>query len=161
VILSGEARAMKLRLDVLRAGAASGTYDLRDGSIGYSMARLDDCWSASVATCLQVPLREVPDLRIDQRLARGETVEQVDRSSWDQMLGWLDGRGLKLIRHGRPATHLERWIGVVPHPDAFKAHNLVMAYDRVLFDPAVKPGVRTFYALEVQYGYSIEERNPQ
>jgi hypothetical protein len=66
---------------------------------------------------------------------------------------------LKLMRHARPPTHLPRWIGVVPHPDAFKSHNLVMARDRVLFDPAVRPGIRTFFAVEVAYGFSIEERS--
>jgi hypothetical protein len=158
MIQDGAARAMKLRLDVLRAGAASGTYELRDGSTGWAMKRVDDCQAAALATLLQIPLSEVPDARLDARLAAGETVEHVDRTSWDQTLRWLDGRGLKLIRHGHPPIHLPRWLGIVPNPEAFKGHTLVMAGPKILFDPAVKPGIRTFFACEVQFGYSIQER---
>ena len=141
MIQGGEARAMRLVMDVLRAGAASGTSPLGDGTTGWHMRRTDDCQSAALATLLQVPLSEVPDAHIDERLARGETVEHVDRTSWDQMLRWLEGRGLKLIRHGRPPTHLPRWLGIVPNPAPFQGHTLVMARSRVLFDPAVKPGI--------------------
>lgn len=158
MIQDGAARAMKLTLDVMRAGAASGTYELRDGSTGWAMRRVDDCQQAALATLLQVPLSEVPDARIDERLARGETIEHVDRTSWDQMLRWLEGRGLKLIRHAMPPKHLARWLGIVPNPAPFQGHTLVMAGPKILFDPAVKPGIRTFFACEVQFGYSIQER---
>lgn len=156
MILDGDARALRLTMDVLRSGAAPTTSELSDGSTGWHMKRTDDCQQAALATLLQVSLSEVPDARIDARLAAGESVEDVDRTAWQEMLQWLDGRGLKLIRHGRPPTHLPRWLGIVPNPEAFKGHTLVMAGSRVLFDPAVRPGIRTFFAVEVAYGFSIE-----
>jgi hypothetical protein len=156
VILDGNARAMKLRLDVLRAGPASGTYELSDGSTGWAMKRIDDCQQAALATLLQVPLSEVPDAHIDKRLAAGESVEKVDKTAWNQMITWLGGRGLRLVRHATTPTHLERWIGVVPNERPFQSHCLIMVRDRILFDPSVRPGVRTFYSVEIQYGLSIE-----
>ena len=158
MIQDGAARAMKLAVDVMRAVAASGTSQLSDGTVGYHMNRVDDCQQAALATLLQVPLSEVPDARIDARIAAGESVEHVDKTAWTQMLKWLAGRGLKLIRHGRPPTHLPRWLGIVPNPAPFQGHTLVMAGPQILFDPAVKPGIRTFFACEVQFGYSIQER---
>jgi hypothetical protein len=159
VILDGDARALRLTMDVLRGGGAPpATSQLSDGSTGWHMKRVDDCQAAALATLLQIPLSEVPDARLDQRLAAGESVAHVDRTAWAEMIRWLRGRGLALIRHGRPPTHLPKWLGIVPHPDPFKGHCLIMVRDRVLFDPSVRPGVRTFYAVEVQYGYSIQER---
>src|SRR5450755_2251684 len=135
---------MRLTMDVLRAGGAPpATSRLSDGTVGWHMRRVDDCQAAALASLLQVPLSEIPDARLDERLARGESVEHVDKTAGAQMLKWLDGRGLKLIRHGRPPTHLPRWLGIVPNPAPFQGHCLIMARDRVLFDPSVRPGVRT------------------
>lgn len=161
MIEDGAARAMRLTFDVMRAGPATGTYELRDGSTGWAMRRTDDCLAAALATLLQIPLTSVPDAHLDKRLAAGESVEKVDKTAWNQVLTWLAGRGLKLVRHSRQPTHLARWLGVVEHPDPFKAHTLVMEGSRILFDPAVRPGIRTFYAVEIDLGYSIEERKPQ
>lgn len=105
-----------------------------------------------------IPLDQLPDARIDQRLAAGETIEQVDKTAWGQMLRWLDGRGLKLIRHSRPPTHLPRWIGMVPNERPFQSHSLVMAGPKILFDPAVKPGIRTFYSIEIEFGYELRKQ---
>ena len=49
------------------------TKRLADGTIGYFTRppRQDDCFAAALATVLRVPIAEVPDPRIDERLARG------------------------------------------------------------------------------------------
>jgi hypothetical protein len=159
MILDGDARALRLAVDVLRAGGPPpATSVLSDGSIGWHMQRLDDCWACAIATSLQIPLSELPDAHIDRRLTRGETVEEVDKTAWADMLAWLDGRGLKLVRHDRPPQHLARWIGVVPVDRPFQSHNLVCAGSRVLFDPSVRPGVRTFYFVEIEFGYELRKQ---
>jgi hypothetical protein len=149
------ARAFALVRDVLAAGPLTATSRLSDGTVGYHMRRTDDCWRAAVATCLQVPIDELPDAQIDQRLAAGESVEQVDESAWGEMCDWLASHGWMLIEHSDPAVHLDRRIGIVPVDRPFAAHSLVMTGPRILFDPAVKPGVRTFYPVEVKSGYSF------
>jgi hypothetical protein len=58
----------------------------------------------------------------------------------------------------------ERWIGVCPDPDGgwLRDHCLVMAYDRLLFDPSGSldgpPGtdVRHFGPGDVAYGISFD-----
>jgi hypothetical protein len=148
-------RAMRLLRDSLAAGPKTATSRLADGTVGYHMRRTDDCWRAAVATCLQVPIEELPDARIDQRLAAGEPIEQVDEAAWSEMCEWLAARGWTLIEHSAPPVHLDRWIGIVPVNRPFASHSLVMTGPRVLFDPSAKPGVRTFYPIEVKLGYSF------
>jgi hypothetical protein len=159
-VLTDPARALQLVMDVLAAGGAPPPRSrLADGTIGYAMARLDDCQRAAVATCLQVPIDEVPDSHIDDRLARGASVAAVDRAAWEQLTTWLAGRGLTLVEHETPPTHLKRWIGVVPVARAFQSHSLVMAGKQILFDPAVRPGVKTFYPWEVKRGLSFTRKD--
>jgi hypothetical protein len=53
---------------------------LRDGTLGY-LARAgpeDGCFASALATCLQVPIGDVPDPRLDERLAAGESPEAID-----------------------------------------------------------------------------------
>lgn len=145
------------QLAVISALARPATSQLRDGTVGYHMRRDDDCWLAALATCLQVPLDQVPDSRIDERLAAGESVKRIDATAWAAMLRWLDQRGLAIVKHAGKPTHLPRWIGIVPVPQAFASHSVVMTGDEVLFDPAVKPGVRMVYPVEIRHGYSFRD----
>jgi hypothetical protein len=134
------------------------TSRLSDGTVGYHMRRADDCWRAAIATCLQIPMDDLPDPHIDERLAAGESVESVDETAWTDMCRCLRQHGLTMTKHAAPPVGSPRWIGIVPVPRPFASHSLVMAGKKVLFDPAVAPGVRTFYPTEVQYGYSFQRR---
>lgn len=152
---SDPGRALKLVVDVMAAGGPPRPRcRLSDGTTGYAMVRTDDCLRAAVATCIQVDIDEVPDARIDERLAAGESVERVDRESWRQMVEWLGGRGYEVVEHAKPPNR-GRWLGIVEIPQAFQSHTMVMAGRLVLFDPAVRPGVRTFYPWEVTRGLSF------
>lgn len=157
-MLDDVARAVRLIRDVQAAGPLPATSRLADGTVGYHQTRTDDCWRAAVATCIQIPIGKLPDARIDEHLAAGESVKAVDRAAWTQMTRWLDRRGWSLIEHPEPPTYLERWIGIVPVAQPLMSHCLIMRGDRILFDPAVAPGVRTFYPLEVAYGFSFQAK---
>jgi hypothetical protein len=81
------------------------TKTLADGSIGYAarprwlggrwFPREDDCFASALATVLQVPIDELPDPRIDERLAAGESAGEIARrrqssaaGSWSTGCGW-------------------------------------------------------------------------
>lgn len=137
----------------------------------YATNRADDCLRPCIATVLQIPPAEVPDPRIDRRLAAGDEPLQIATDAWEQLARWLDGRGLRLVVHtGALPVDRDRWIGVCrPRSDAsatervigmaawanhvpgtelvgFSDHSLVMSHDRVLHDPAIRvpapPGLR-------------------
>jgi hypothetical protein len=135
------------------------TKALADGSVGYVVRapRTDDCLPAAIATCLQVPIEDVPDPEIDRRLAAGESAEEIRVSTWEQLVEWLAERGLQIVVHGsfpRPAP--ERWIGVVRIDGAFNDHSMVMAGEEVLCDPTLDLGpVRIFGAGNVTSGFSF------
>jgi hypothetical protein len=151
-----QTRAQRLIIDTLQAGGPPPpTSRLPDRSTGYAMRRTDDCLQAAVATCLEIPMSDVPDSHIDDMLARGASVAAVDRAAWEQLTAWLASRGLAPVEHDKPPTHLKRWIGIVPAAQAFQSHSLVMAGTKILFDPAVRPGVKTFYPWEVTRGLSF------
>lgn len=116
---------------------------LRDGSTGYFARRPDDCWYASCATVLQVPLRDFPETHIIERVSAGEAPEEINRSNWRTLRGWLAGRGLEVVAHPKAPVDAERWIGVVPIAGWFASHSLVMSRDAVLFDPMGDP-LRSF-----------------
>jgi hypothetical protein len=149
------------------------TVRLEDGTTGWCMSpvRMDDCLRPSIATVLQVPVEQVPDPQLDERLARGEAPEQINRAGWDRLEGWLAGRGLRLaVHHDELPVARDRWIGVVrgqaPVGDElpFMDHCLVMSRRRVLLNPMVSipppSGMRApVYALEhVGYGITFEKR---
>lgn len=132
---------------------------LPDGTLGYFVpsARTDDCFAAAIATVLQVPLADVPDPRIDERLAVGEAPEEIDRFAQDELNRWLSKRGLRLVVHRELPTRRARWIGVVPGAGSFNDHCLVMSRDEVLFDPGrVSTGVRSFGLEDVRIGLSFQ-----
>jgi hypothetical protein len=156
--MAGQGRAVRLALDALRAGPLPTTSILPDGSTGHHMRRGDDCWAAAIATCLRAAYDEVPDAHIDAQLRRGVSAKRIDMLAEQDMREWLDRRDLTLVEHPTPPFHLARWIGVVTVPIAFKSHTLVMARDRILFDPAVQPGIRTYYSIEVDTGFSFRKK---
>jgi hypothetical protein len=147
---------------------------LPDGSIGYHIRRDDDCWTAALATLLQVSYDELPDACIDKRLALGQSPAEIDADAAGLEERWLAWRGLVLKFHTKlPPVPADRWIGVAPVEGQFQSHALVMAGDQVLFDPqraATKaladalgvPGAagvpRRFYPIEITHGYTIERK---
>jgi hypothetical protein len=131
---------------------------LADGSVGYfiRLPRRDDCWAAAIATCLQVPIDEVPDARLDERVKAGEDPEEVNCSAWQQMNRWLEGRGLRMIIHRKVPAPRRRWVGVVPVSGQFNDHCLVMAHDTLLFDPT--PNMSFFLSFgpsDIAWGFSF------
>jgi hypothetical protein len=139
---------------------------LQDGTTGWParVPREDDCFNSAIATTLQVPIARLPDPRIDQRLQAGETPEDVNRLVWSQLDQWLTDRGLRIVVHRKMPVARRRWIGIVPMPGFFRDHCLVMAHDRVIFDPiwhATEDGtidgrrLRKFSAEEVTVGLSF------
>jgi hypothetical protein len=119
---------------VERAGGL--TMELADGTLGYLVRapRRDDCWQAAVATCLQVPIEEVPDLRLHERAVAGEDLGELTSAYRLEFFGWLTDRGLRMVIRRRVPVAKARWIGVVPTP-GWAEHCMVMRYGRVLFDP--------------------------
>ena len=138
------------------------TVELADGSIGYYERgmRTDDCLAASLATCLQVPLGEVPDPRIDERLEAGEGAEDIRQSAALELERWLSARGLRIVTHEPPPWESPRWIGVVPFPGDFMNHTLVMTRRTILFDPVDRSrqsrAVRTYQTKDISHGFVFE-----
>jgi hypothetical protein len=131
------------------------TIRLADGTIGYHVRRSDDCFAAAIATVLQVPIEELPDPRLDERLAAGEQAEEISQSMFDELHHWLASRGLEMVVHRRPPANRRRWIGIVPMHGVFNDHCLVMDRERCLFDPT-HSGVRVFVASDVAFGVSFQ-----
>jgi hypothetical protein len=109
---------------------------LGNGEIGYCMTpdRHDDCLRPALATVLQVPPGQIPDMRIDERVLNGDSLSDIARDGWAAIDAWLLGFGLEMVfglptrRGGRPTFpkivyrdeyHVQRvktiarWIGVV------------------------------------------------
>lgn len=132
--LGGLAAREALR-DSLSGALGPKVVQLASGETGYYMRRGDDCFQAAVATCLQVPIDDVPDWRLNERHAAGESVASIDQSAWAQMFDWLASRGLRMQVHFRLPVRRRRWIGVVPISGAFGSHCLVMDRGELIFDP--------------------------
>lgn len=125
--------------------------------IGYGMHpyRQDDCLAAAIATCIQVPIEQVPYLALDQRFQQGESREEISRSGWERIEHWVDKLGGEMRSFDELPLTCERWIGVIVSPAsrdrseeewralragkklaAFQDHCVVMRRDRLLFDPS-------------------------
>lgn len=124
-------------LIALASRNAPRTVDLPDGTVGYFVRapRTDDCWAAAVATCLQVPIDEVPDSRIDERLRAGEDSDEISRSAWEEFGHWLRSRSLRMLIHRKVPARSARWIGSIPMPGILGDHSIVMNRAEALFDP--------------------------
>lgn len=111
---------------------------LPDGTLGYfvRLPRKDDCFAAAIATVLQVPIDDVPDPRIDDRLAGGERPDDIGRAATLDLRRWLATRNLRMVVHRHVPVARRRWIGIVVMPGNFNDHCLVMNHTHLLFDPA-------------------------
>jgi hypothetical protein len=132
---------------------------LRDGSLGYLQRRTDDCLQAAIATCLQIPPHEVPDLHIARQLFAGKDPEEIDRGIARTMGRWEDEHGVTVRYHARPPTSARRWIGVVTETADYDDHCLLLSRRDRLFDPAnLLPSVTVsqYDATDCDYGITIE-----
>ena len=145
----------------------------KDG-IGYyaDPVRWDDCLRAAIATATQIPVGQVPDLRLHERLDAGDDPDEISEESWLRIARWAEDRGLRLMLHDTVPADRERWIGVCEYtptwdedePNPFPDHCLVMSYGRVIFDPAasvIAPRgmrLRTWDADDVTYGLSFDRK---
>lgn len=176
------------RPDVFRLGAldvprgSRPVFQLANGDVGYGMApeRNGDCFRAAIATVLQVDVAQVPNGRLDERLAAGEDPQEINRSYMVRLDEWLAARGLAVV-HPKVPVDRDRWIGVcrvetrprdlmlarrygVELCEHFTDHCLIMCHDRAIFDPAVSMKVpdgmrlRPFTPEDVTYGISFDPK---
>lgn len=132
------------------------TVTLADGSTGFFVRapRTDDCLPAALATVLQVPLDLVPDGRIDERLAAGEDPDEVEADIEAELHRWCANRGLRMIAHRRPPTHLRRWIGIIRNPSKrFADHCVVCDRGAIVFDPTQDFALPAMIALAEYFGH--------
>ena len=127
------ARALGVELEI------PATKLLADGTVGYCVRapRRDDCFAAALATCLQVPIDELPDPRIDERLDAGETPDEINRAASVALAVWLQTADLRMVIHHKLPPRRRRWIGVIPMAGDFQDHCVVLNGREILFDPAV------------------------
>lgn len=112
------------------------TVELADGTVGYTVRRVDDCLAAAIATTLQVPIEEVPDPHVRERIRGGEDPAEINDQSAQVLKSWLADHGLRMVVHRRVPAARRRWIGIVPHSWWFHSHCMVMRFGEILFDPS-------------------------
>jgi hypothetical protein len=147
---------------VATTNASAGTcVPLADGTIAYYgrivEGRADECFAAALATSLQVPIDDVPDSHLDERLAAGEDPDEITRPVWADIGEWLRGRRLRMLEHQRLPIHRRRWIGACPTPELFSDHCLVMSHGDLLFTPIPEAyGFLPFTPREIRWGMSFQ-----
>ena len=110
------------------------TVPLADGTLGFEMRAVDDCYAACLATVLQTD--SVPRFDIDGRLRKGWSEARVEREVLAEIKAFLDDWELREVLHDPPCWGHDRWIGVVPVNGGFaQDHCLVMSKDQVLHEP--------------------------
>lgn len=159
---------VRLTDDGIDWGAPPGPGD----EIGYGMHpyRTDDCLRAAIATATQIPIEQVPDLRLDQRLEAGEDPEEIARASWNRLSAWAAVRELTVRFWPKDALPppRRRWVGVANDEGqrgqlAFGDHCPVMCKERLIFNPDCSvvppPGseVATYYTNAILYGISFDK----
>lgn len=151
-------------------GVDWGATPLPGDEIGYGMNpyRGDDCLLAAIATATQIPIEEVPDPRLHDRLDAGEEQDEINRTTWSLIEDWAASRELALKFWTDLPAPRERWIGIsgceaAEDGDPFNDHCLVMCHDRVLFNPIVSvmplPGTELLHNTpgSLKYGISFEK----
>jgi hypothetical protein len=146
-------------LEVCRETGRPLVVRLDDGRTGFYQRRADDCMRAALATLMQVPIWEIPDPRLDERLAAGEDPDDIDRNAGAELEHFLAGYGLKLVKHSHVPLEGD-WIGVSRGDGPFGDHTVIMRDDKVAFDPAegfpTPPGYKVAPVTEVCGGYTLE-----
>lgn len=104
--------------------------------------------AAAVATLLQVHILDVPDPQIDAMLAAGVDPVAVSEQAASELRAHLSGFGVRMVTHRRPPVERGGWLGLSPAAGDFQGHVVVMAYDRIAFDPAANWPVPPGYKVE-------------
>jgi hypothetical protein len=89
---------------------------LRDGRSAMSSAALMIAFKAAIASCLQIPMHEVPHLQVNQQLDVGKEPEEVEQATDEALSRWLTEQGVRLVVHSGHLPTTGRWIGVVRGP---------------------------------------------
>ncbi len=135
--------------------------------IGYAMHphRGDDCLSAAIATCTQIPIEQVPDLKLNHRSRVGESADEISRTSWERIERWAKRQALALVVSHEVPMPLDRWIGVTEGTTPLGGHSLVMSHDRLFFNPSCSvhlPGRATgrwrYDPSEITYGIAFHRK---
>jgi hypothetical protein len=108
---------------------------LWDGTLGYFQRRQDDCLQAAIASLVQAPMHEVPDLQINKLIASGIDPGELEAKIGECMDRWLERCGLTVVFHTSKPTSARRWIGVVGSERLTHDHCLLMSGRECLFDP--------------------------
>lgn len=152
-----------------RKGAELGYFKspLRDARYGFLQRRSDDCLRAALATCVQAPMPEVPELKPDQLLAAGKDPEEIGRVVLGTLGAWIERNALTIVAHSdaRLPVASACWIGLIHNPDdPDGAHCLVMRGREPVFDTAWLTPPRTdepvsWHGLDdIEFGLTIERR---
>jgi len=131
--------------------------------------RLDNCFAEAVADCLDVPLSDVPDPEIDDRLEAGDGVDRVNRFTTNLFDEWLDSRGLeaevwrtKLHSDGH-LYHMrelpKRWVGVIADGGEFLDHCFTMEGPKSLEDIQIASLPAAYRNLLVPAVFTVAEIN--
>jgi hypothetical protein len=157
-------------------GVDWGVIPRQGDEIGYGMHpyRVDDCLRAAIATATQIPVEDVPDLGLDDRLDRGEEPDEVGLAVWAQVQRWAATHELAMRFWETLPAPRDRWIGVSGSGTAaaaekrkgaspFLDHCLVMCRDRILFNPVCSvvppPGTEAGgYRYSFTYGISFDKK---
>jgi hypothetical protein len=62
-----------------------------------------NCWSAAIASLVEVPLNEVPNFVQEDDESNGE------KDWWDSTMFWLDERGLVMKQHSRQEINSDEY----------------------------------------------------
>lgn len=144
-----------------------------DDEVGYGMrpyAR-DDCFRAAIATAVQAPIEEVPDLKLHHRFLGGEDPMEINRRAWEAIGRWAEDGGYVPMFWDDDELPVprDRWIGVIKSPSRaadspFADHCLVMCHDSLVFDPACSakalPGTQPLRLSPslIEYGITFERK---
>jgi hypothetical protein len=109
---------------------------LRDGTLGYLQRDVADCLRAALASLLQIPMPNVPEMPTNKLLSGEMDAEEFERVAARRLDRWTAERGLTARFHASPRTS-GRWIGVLLSEEwsVLNDHCLLMSGRDCLFDP--------------------------
>lgn len=131
--------------------------------IGYGMQPyfIEDCLQAAIATATQVPVEQVPDLKLIERFRRSGNVDRISRESWETIDHWAEAQGFEAMlweAHELPVPR-HRWIGIVPDVGDVGDAGPSITYTPSTLAPGAEPvnyvvieGAFTDHCLVMSYG---------
>jgi hypothetical protein len=107
---------------------------LSDGTLGYFQRRVDDCLQASVATLVQLPMCDIPDIHLDRQIREGKDLAAIQQNLTRDYEDWSQRHGYTITTHTSPTRTAERWIGVIETGIEWNDHCLVMSKSECIWD---------------------------